>query len=409
MRILINSLNYHPELTGIGKYTGEMAEWLSQHGHEVRVVTAPPYYPEWEISKEYSSLFYRQELIEGVKVWRCPIWVPRYPSGLKRILHLVSFAISSFPIMLSHIFWRPNIILVVEPPLFCTPTTLITALLCRAKSWLHVQDFEVDAAFDLGILKSTRFRRLVLKAESWLMNRFDRVSSISEQMMLRLSNKGIATDAQILFPNWVDIDHIYPLENPSTFRKKLEIAESNIIFLYSGNMGEKQGLEIIVEAAQRLYEHKNISFVMCGQGAAYSRLRELAKGLNNIYWLPLQSLEQLNDLLNMADIHLLPQKVDAADLVLPSKLTGMLASGKPVLATAIEGTQISKVLEETGIVVPPENTDLFVEAILKLALDEEQRLVLGKKAREYAVEHLGHDAVLRRFEEDLKEVISHKL
>jgi len=409
VRILINSLNYHPELTGIGKYTGEMAEWLSQHGHEVRVVTAPPYYPEWEISKEYSSLFYRQELIEGVKVWRCPIWVPRYPSGLKRILHLVSFAISSFPIMLSHIFWRPNIILVVEPPLFCTPTTLITALLCRAKSWLHVQDFEVDAAFDLGILKSTRFRRLVLKAESWLMNRFDRVSSISEQMMLRLSNKGIATDAQILFPNWVDIDHIYPLENPSTFRKKLEIAESNIIFLYSGNMGEKQGLEIIVEAAQRLYEHKNISFVMCGQGAAYSRLRELAKGLNNIYWLPLQSLEQLNDLLNMADIHLLPQKVDAADLVLPSKLTGMLASGKPVLATAIEGTQISKVLEETGIVVPPENTDLFVEAILKLALDEEQRLVLGKKAREYAVEHLGHDAVLRRFEEDLKEVISHKL
>ena len=408
MRILVYGINYSPELTGIGKYSGEMAEWLSQQGHEVRVVTAPPYYPEWKVSTKYSSLCYRKELIEGVKVWRCPLWVPRNPSGLKRILHLASFAISSFPIMLSHIFWRPNIILVVEPPLFCTPTTLITALLCRAKSWLHVQDFEVDAAFDLGILKSTWLRRLVLKIESWLMNRFDRVSTISEQMMFQLSNKGVDRNKQVLFPNWVNIEHIYPLQKPSPYREELDIPKSSIIFLYSGNMGEKQGLEIIIESAKCLAESKNISFVMCGSGATYSHLRDLANGLKNIYWLPLQPLEQLNDLLNMADVHLLPQKADAADLVLPSKLTGMLASGKPILATALEGTQIAKVLVEAGIVVPPENTDLFIEAILKLALDEKQRLVLGKKAREYAVEHLGHDAVLRRFEEELRAVLSYK-
>jgi len=402
VRILINSLNYHPELTGIGKYSGEMAEWLSQQGHEVRVVTAPPYYPEWKVSNQYSSFSYKQEIINGVNVFRCPLWVPCKLSGLKRILHLASFGLSSFPIMLSQVLWRPNIILVVEPPLFCAPATLLTSWLCRARSWLHVQDFEVDAAFDLGLLTSSWLRRLVLKIESWLMNRFDSVSTISEQMMIQLSNKGIGRNKQVLFPNWVNIEHIYPFQKPSPYRKELDIPESNIVFLYSGNMGEKQGLEIIMESARKLTELKNITYVMCGQGAAYARLAKLANGLNNIRWLPLQPLDKLNDLLNMADVHLLPQKADVADLVLPSKLTGMLASGKPVLATAIEGTQIAKVLEEAGIVVPPENTDLFVEAILKLVLDEEQRLVLGKKAREYAVEHLGHDAVLKLFEEELR-------
>jgi colanic acid biosynthesis glycosyl transferase WcaI len=304
--------------------------------------------------------------------------------------------------MLSQIFWKPNIILVVEPPLFCAPTALLSACLCHARSWLHVQDLEVDAAFGLGILSSPWLRRFVLKIETWVMHRFDRVSTISDQMMSRLSNKGVATKAQVLFPNWVDITHIYPLQSSSPYREELDIPASNIVFLYSGNMGVKQGLDIIIESARRLSEHKNITFVMCGQGADYTGLRKLAEDLNNIHWLPLQPLDKLNDLLNMADVHLLSQKADAADLVLPSKLTGMLASGKPVLATALAGTQIAKVLESTGVVTPPENVDAFVKALLNLARNAQQRLKLGQKAREYAVEYLGHDAVLRRFEDELK-------
>lgn len=408
MKILIYGINYLPELTGIGKYSGEMAEWLSQQGHDVRVVTAPPYYPQWNVSSDYSSFFYRREHINGVQVWRCPLYVPKQPSGLKRILHLASFALSSFPIMLSQIFWRPNIILVIEPALFCAPTTLMTAWLCRARSWLHVQDFEVDAAFDLGILSSSRLQGFVLKVESWLMNRFSHVSTISEQMIHRLEEKGIRTEQQILFPNWVDIDHIYPLESPGTYRKQLAIPISNTVFLYSGNMGEKQGLEIIIEAARTLLEYENISFVMCGHGAAFSRLHVLAEGLDNIHWLPLQPLEKLNDLLNMADVHLLPQRADAADLVMPSKLTGMLASGRPVLATALEGTQIARVLESKGVIVPPESVDAFVSAILELVESTERRQDFGKNARDYAVAHLGRDAVLGQFEGDLKKVVSHK-
>jgi len=405
MKFLVYGINYAPELTGIGKYSGEMAEWLSSRGHEVRVVTAPPYYPQWQVSKNYSSWRFSRESLGGVNVWRCPLWVPVRTSGLKRILHLASFALSSFPIMLSQVFWRPNVILVVEPPLFCALTNLIVSWFCGARSWLHVQDFEVDAAFELGILSSPRLRRMVLKAEHWLMSKFVRVSTVSDQMLVRLGSKGVPSERQILFPNWADTNHLYPLESPSTYREELGILASEIIFLYSGNMGEKQGLEIVIDAARRLADRKNVAFVMCGQGAAYSRLRELADGLSNIHWLPLQPLDKLNDLLNMADVHLLPQRADAADLVMPSKLTGMLASGRPVLATAFEGTQIAKVLESSGVIVPPEDVDSFVDAIVRLAGNAKQRQKLGKNARDYAVENLGRDAVLARFEESLQECL----
>lgn len=385
-----------------------MAEWLTARGHDVCVVTAPPYYPQWSVLNGYSSWSYCREFLNGVKVWRCPLWVPGKPSGLKRIIHLAIFALSSFPVMLSKVFWRPHIILVVEPPLFCAPATLFISWLCQARSWLHVQDLEVDAAFDMGILSSPRLRRIVLGVESWLMSKFDSVSTISDQMIARIGTKGVLPEKQVLFPNWVDVDHIYPLESLSPFRKQLAIPESSTVFLYSGNMGEKQGLEIVVEAAQRLVDSKNIIFVMCGQGAVYSRLRELASGLGNMHWLPLQPLDRLNELLNMADVHLLPQRADATDIVMPSKLTGMLASGRPVLATAFEGTQIADVLDSTGVIVPPEKVDLFVNAMVSLVENDQHRQQLGKNARKYAVDNLGRDAILARFEESLHKCMAIK-
>lgn len=404
MRILINSINYYPELTGIGKYSGEMAEWLSRNGHNVRVVAAPPYYPEWSIAKGYNSCWYKKEIINEVKVWRCPLYVPSKPSGFTRLLHLVTYAVSSFPVLLLQLFWRPQVIITIEPPLFSAPFVWVTARMFRAKCWLHIQDYEVDAAFDLGILSSQRLRRVVLCVERWLLKKFDVVSTISTPMMKRLDQKGVLSNKQILFPNWADIGQIFPIEGASLFRIELGIKDSTIVALYSGNMGEKQGIEIIIDAALSLRENKDIVFVMCGTGAALPRMQKLAEGLNNILWLPLQPVDRLNDLLNMADIHLLPQRADAADLVMPSKLTGMLASGRPVLSTVNERTQIAEVLENSGIIVPPGDSIRLSRALVDLANDPRLRVQLGKNAREYAVEHMGLEVILRHIEQVLCEL-----
>lgn len=395
MRILINSINYSPELTGIGKYTGEMAEWLARQGHEVRVITAPPYYPAWRVSEGYSAGWYRRERLAGVSVWRCPLWVPGKPTGLTRILHLASFALSSFPLMLwQGLSWRPNIVFVVEPPLFCAPAAWMAARLGGAKAWLHVQDFEVDAAFDLGILRSQKLRVAVLGVERWLLRRFDTVSTISERMVDRLAGKGIDAAKKLLFQNWVDTEAIHPLDSVDSFRQELGVPAGVSVLLYSGNMGEKQGLEVLIETAKLLSENRDVMFVICGEGASKHRLMDMAAGLENVKFLPLQPIDRLNELLNLADVHLLPQRADAEDLVMPSKLTAILASGRPVVATVREGTQIANVVKDCGVVVNPGDAVGMRDAIVGLVGDAEKRARLGKAGRGFAMANWNKDCVL---------------
>ena len=406
MRILLHGINYSPELTGIGKYSGEMAEWLAGRGHEVRVVTAPPYYPAWRVRTDFSAWAYRTEP-GPVRVYRCPIYVPRRPSGHTRLLHLASFMLSSFPIMLSQAHWRPDVVLAVEPTLMCGAAALATASLAEAATWLHIQDFEVDAAFELGLLpREGWIHRLAERLERHAMERFERVSTVSERMMQRLPQKGAAPAKTVLFPNWVDTETIAPMEGPSALRQHLGLGPERVVLVYAGNMGMKQGLEMLPVLARECQPDPRIHFIFCGDGAFHPRLAAMVRGAENVTMLPLQPFDKLNDLLNTADIHLLPQRSDAADLVMPSKLTGMLASGRPVVATAAQGTQVALALETCGVAVAPGDSSALLRAVHALADAPERRRVLGEAARAYAVEHLGKERVLERFEGELQMAIA---
>lgn len=401
MRILLHGINYSPELTGIGKYSGEMAEWLAARGHGVRVVTAPPYYPAWRVRTDYLAWSYKTEP-DPVRVYRCPIYVPRHPSGHTRLLHLGSFMLSSFPIMLSQAQWRPDVVLTVEPTLMSAVAGLMTARIAEAVAWLHVQDFEVDAAFGLGLLRGEgRANKLAEALERQAMHGFDRISTVSEKMMQRLPEKGIQVAKTVMFPNWVDTDAIAPLRRPSRLRQQLGLGPDRVVLMYAGNMGMKQGLELLPLLAQEFASDPRIHFLFCGDGAYHAQLAGMVQGAANVTMLPLQPFDRLNDLLNAADIHLLPQRPDAADLVMPSKLTGMLASGRPVIATAASGTQVAIALGPCGIAVPPLDNAALFTAVRTLADRPEMRRALGVAARSHAVEYLGRERVLQRFEAEL--------
>jgi len=410
VRILIYGLSFSPELVGVGKYTGEMAEWLAGRGHEVRAVTAPPSYPHWKVAQGFSPWRYscedhvlasRAGRHGRLTVLRCPLWVPPQPSPGKRIVHLVSFALASLPAMLRQVFWQPEVVLAVEPTLFCLPAAWLTGRLCGARTWLHVQDFEADAAFEVGQLKPVELRFVVAWLEEKGMAGFDRVSTISAKMLSRLTLKGVPEEACRLFPNWVDTDAIFPLPQPSPLRRELGIPDGEMVALYAGTMAGKQGLEILAEAAGKLAGRAGLRFVFCGEGPGKARLAELTSQMANVQWIPLQPLDRLNHLLNLADIHLLPQKADAADLVMPSKLTGMLASGRPVIATSRRDTQLAHAVEGRGIVVDPGNAAAFCQAIGQLADDADLRQRLGRKAREYAVSELKKETILSGLEQEL--------
>ncbi len=408
MKILLYSMNFSPELVGIGKYSGEMAQWLHAKGHEVRVIAAPPFFPQWALFEGHSAWAWRRTVCDGVTVYRAPTWVPARPRALARLAHLMSFMLSSMPLLFGQIRWKPDLVFVVEPPLFCAPAVLFFSRLLGIKSWLHIQDYEVDAAFGLGLVRGARVRRFALSVERWLLNRFHRVSTISSAMLDKARDKGIDDTRLVLLPNWVDVRAICPQAAAPAgaapaqgYRAMLGIPADEVVVLYAGSLGAKQGIELLAEAAHRLVAAAHIHFVFCGNGPSRAPLEAACADLPRVHFLDLQPAERLNELLGMADIHVLPQRADAADLVMPSKLAGMLASGKAVIVTAHAGTELSRVVEGRGLVVEPGNADALAEAIAQLAVSRPRREAMGAAARAFAETELDRNAILLRLEREL--------
>ncbi|WP_051335743.1 WcaI family glycosyltransferase [Methylocapsa acidiphila] len=351
-KILIYGINYSPEMIGVGRFTGEIGADLAAHGHEVIVVTAPPHYPGWRVPEPYKALRYAREIRDGVSIWRCPILLRSEMRGLWRVIAPLSFAVFSAPAVLWRIVAsRPNLVLCVEPTLFGAPIGLL-AKLFGARLVLHVQDLEIDAAFAVGHLKGQGLQNLVMKAESWLLRQFASVITISGQMRKKLIAKGVEPQRIGVVRNWVDLAKIKPLDEPNGFRSELNLTDADFVVLYAGNVGAKQALEVVLDAARRLAGKPRLHFVIAGDGPEKQRLMRESGDLPNVHFLPLQPEVRLCELLNLANLHILPQSRGAADLVLPSKLGGMLASGKPVLATADAGTELFEVLKGTAILVP---------------------------------------------------------
>jgi colanic acid biosynthesis glycosyl transferase WcaI len=404
MKLLLYSLNYAPEPVGIGKYSGELAEWLAAQGHELRVITAVPYFPQWRARDNR----YRREQRHRVSVLRCPLWVPRRPSGFTRLLHLASFAISSLPVLIGQWRWRPELVLTVAPAFFCAPGALLLAKLCgsRTRSWLHIQDFELDAAFELGLLKGRWLRSLAERWERRTLRGFDRVSTISSAMRRHAVQKGVAEQQAVLLPNWVDLNLIQPqirearANNP--YRQELGIGPEQRVLLYSGSMNKKQGLELLVEAMQRLADVPDLVWLLAGEGPSKAQLEAATAKMDQVRILPLQPAERLNDWLNLADVHLLPQKAGAADLVLPSKLLGILASGRPLVASSPAGSELGQLAERAGIRVEPEDGAGFAAALRQLLSDAALRQRLGQAARQLVEERYGKEAVLGQLDRALK-------
>jgi colanic acid biosynthesis glycosyl transferase WcaI len=385
MKILILGLNYVPEKVGIAVYTTGLAEAMVAAGHEVKVVAARPYYPAWTIMEGHNSRTYKQSNENGVNIIRCPLYIPSKPSGLKRILHHFSFRFwSFFPMFKAALFWKPDVILSVAPSLIAAPTATFVSKFCKAITWLHIQDFEVEAAFATGLLENKGFLgKLALSFETNIQRRYDMVSSISPQMCRKLVQKGISKNAIFEFRNWADTSAIKPLSRSSIYREKWNITSDHVA-LYSGNIANKQGINIIIEVARKLEHRKDLTFVICGEGPNRENLQKSAMGLSNVRFYDLQPKENLEELMNLATVHLLPQLKNTADLVLPSKLTNMLASARPVVATAMPGTGLAEEVEGCGLVVEPENSEMFRNALEKLLDDERLYAELSQAARQRA-------------------------
>ncbi len=396
--LLVCCVNYAPEILGTAPYTRDLAEWFAHRGWDVRVVTTYPYYPEWRRRPGDPRLGYQRHSDGGVTVLRCPSWVPAAPSGLKRLAHYASFVASSLPVVLAHAAWTPDFTLVVAPTLASAPVALLAARLARGKSWVHVQDYEVDVALRLSLLPPAGLAALKW-LESRLLRSFDVVTSITEPMLAVARDLGVPAGRLVLLPNWANLAAVLPLDHPSSFRASLGIPEGRRVVLYTGNLGRKQGVALIADAARRSQDSGSpVVYVVAGAGDDQETLdTAVAKhALTNLFRVPLQPDASFNELLNLADAHLIVQEAGVADLVMPSKLTNMLASGRPVVATAAAGTALAELIRahDVGTAVEPGDPAALSLAIHEILADGETRSRQGANARAFAEKFLDIDTLL---------------
>jgi len=364
-RVLVYGMNYAPEVAGVGRCTGEIAETLAAFGADVAVVTTPAHYPGWRVQTPYRNGRFSREIRNHVRVYRCPLMLREKMGGVWRLLAPLSFAVTSAPIALWQILRRrPSVVLMVEPTLFVAPAALLGARLVGARTVLHVQDLEVDAAFAVGHLANRCWLRRLGAAFEWaVLGGFDQLITISERMADRLAEKGVPAARIAVVRNWVDLDHISPLDRPSPYRSELGYSPNDFIVLYSGTLGAKQGLGVLLDAATRLRDQWHIKFVVAGEGPAKADLIANYGSLPTVRFLPFQPYARFSAFLGLANLHVVPQDADAADLVLPSKLGGMLASGRRILAMAAPATELAHFLVDAAVLVRPSNALDLAEAI----------------------------------------------
>jgi colanic acid biosynthesis glycosyl transferase WcaI len=401
-RILLLSGNYYPEPTGIGKYNGEMMDWLSTQNFQCGVVTSYPHYPQWKIQSSYSgnSFWYKTEkkrflFSPPIDIYRCPHYIPLKPTGARRILSDFTYFVSAFFQVLLLLFRKKyDYVLVVAPPLPVGLLGLLYSKLKKATLIYHIQDLQIDAAINLGLIKSRWLIRLIYSMERQILRKADFVSSISEGMIIEIKNK-FDRDV-ILFPNWVDTKIFFPISEKAPIAAKFGFNTDDKIVLYSGAIGEKQGLINMLKSAKALDKSSRIKFVICGSGPYKDALIKSAKSMNisNLLFLPLQSTTSFNELLNLASIHLVLQKRSDNELFMPSKLTTILSVGGLVVVTATENTNLFRLITDNdmGFAIEPENDLILTRTIENAMISDNENI--RKNALNYAINFLEKNNVL---------------
>ena len=398
--ITIIGVNYSPEDTAIGLYTSQLANYFNDKGIEVHVITGFPYYPAWKISSSYKSkkTFYKENN-NGINIYRYKQYVPQNPTFFKRVLHLVDFTIGSFFNLFK--IKKTDVVLCIVP--FTTSIFLgkFLSKLKGAKLWVHVQDFEFEAVMDSNIVKNKNnnsiFFRFLFWTERKLFNSAHLASTISTAMMLKLSEKMKTGKKKVLLPNWVDLDFI----NPEKSQTHSYLDSKKFKILYSGNIGEKQDWDFFIRFATILKEDVAIELVVVGDGSKREWLEKKIVNFKNVSIYNPVHYSDLSDLLCSADLHILFQKNNVIDTVMPSKILAMMASQKPSLITGNLKSEVYSIVKKSngGEYFNSIEVDKIIKFTRLLKADTNLAYKHGENARNYVSLNFSKEEVLSKFEQ----------
>lgn len=405
MRILALGINYWPEKTGIAVYNVRRSEFLASRGHEVTVATAPPYYPEWRIYEGYQGLTWKRERRNGVDILRSPLFVPKRVTSATRILHEASFLASAC--LRAFGAGKPDMLFVVSPPLGLGLVARTLTRWWRIPYAFHVEDLQPDTAVGLGMLRESSLVRALYRMEHASYRGAAIVSTLNEAMATRIVAKGVEAEKVRVFPHGVDpsLRAIGTDRAPGAAFRRAHGLDGKFLVVHAGNMGVKQGLDVVLDCAALSLGDRDLAFVFVGDGAMRPALEERVRReqLTNVRFLPVLADAEFHRMLAATDVGLVVQQKVVSDILFPSKLETLLAAGRPVVCSVSATSEVARVVREAkaGLVAAAEDAGALLDAISALRRDESMRARMAESGRQFACDRWDSRVVLSRFEEEL--------
>ncbi|WIB67974.1 glycosyltransferase family 4 protein [Curtobacterium sp. MCBD17_035] len=401
--VLVVGVNYAPEMTGIAPYTAGLAEGLASRGHRVRVITAFPHYPAWRFDSAGVPL-HRRESLEGVRVDRVRHLLPRSPIGVQRFLSELSFGVRAA----ARRWGRPDVVVLVSPALFASVVALLRARLARRPVVTWVQDLYALGLQELGDGGSGTVTRVLAAVESWVLRHSDRVVVIHDRFREHVVRSLSVPEGRVdVVRNWT---HLQPGVNTdrAAVRRSLGWGEDEVVVLHVGNMGVKQGLGNVIEAA-KLAERSGsaVRFVLLGDGNQRAELERQGGDATHVQFIAPLPDREFRQTMESADVLLVNEKPGVGGMAVPSKLTSYFAAGLPVLAASDPGgvTESEVRASGGGVVVRAGDPAALLEAAVALGRDPRRRAELGAAGREYRHTHLSVDGAMQSYARLLADVV----
>jgi len=405
-RIWIITPYYPPDGGPSAPIYSAIAEALADYGYQVEIITAFPHYKS-SVSPKYRGKWFVSEKHESISIYRGFVCAGNVSNIWKRILNYLSMDLSASILAFRHA--KPDLVLTHTPILIIGLAALLLRRFRGVPFLYYIEDLYPDVVVQAGAIKQGWVSRLLAMQERWAYSSSSHIVTMIEAQKEVLVRLGIPGGKISIIPCIVDIDLISPIGKKTTVRENLKLSDQ-IIVSYIGVFGYAQGVETILLAAKILQGRSDLHFLIVGAGPKKDALLQLKAmhQLENVTFLEYQHRDKMPELLAISDISLVPLKRNVGTYAIPSKTYSIMASGRPLIATVEEESDLGKLILQTGagLVVPPENANVLADAIVQLADSPEMREKMGKAGRSYVATYLNRAKVMSQWGELVEETIS---